>query len=98
MQSDGRHSFIWRKYDDNVRVIRYGTSVELCGGTHVKATGNIGMLRVTAEYSIAAGVRRIEAITGEAAEDLIDDMQDMQIAVREMFNNTPILLRLFKIA
>ena len=85
----GAIALFGEKYGDRVRVVKFGSSVEFCGGCHASATGQIGMVRILSESSIAAGVRRIEAITGKAVEDLIDRAQDFQNDLKGLFNNAP---------
>ena len=92
----GAIALFGEKYGDKVRVIQFGTSVEFCGGCHVQRTGNIGMVRILSESSIAAGVRRIEAITGKAVEDTLDKMQDTLSELRSFFNNAPDLVNTIK--
>ena len=88
----GAIALFGEKYGDKVRVVKFGSSVEFCGGCHAKATGQIGMVRIISESSVAAGVRRIEAVTGAAVEKLMDMAQDLQTDLRALFNNAPNLV------
>ena len=88
----GAIALFGEKYGDKVRVIQFGSSVEFCGGCHASSTGRIGMVRILSESSVAAGVRRIEAITGKAVEEQMDKLQDMIAGLRSLFNNAPDLI------
>jgi alanyl-tRNA synthetase len=85
----GAMALFGEKYGDDVRVIKYGPSIELCGGCHVSSTGKIGSIRILMETSVAAGVRRIEAVTAAKADEFFYAQQDTISTLRGLLNNAP---------
>lgn len=95
-QEMGAMALFGEKYGDKVRCVRFGESIELCGGTHASSTGRIGMISVVNETAVAAGVRRIEAVTGEVCEEHLNKIEDTLKEVQSLFAASPNIVNTIK--
>ena len=85
----GAMALFGEKYGDKVRCVRFGESIELCGGTHASSTGRIGMINIVTETAVAAGIRRVEAVTGEVCEEYFNMIADTMREIRSFFAASP---------
>lgn len=95
-QEMGAMALFGEKYGDKVRCVRFGESIELCGGTHASSTGRIGMISIVNETAVAAGVRRIEAVTGEVCEEHLNKIEDTLKEVQSLFATSPNIVNTIK--